>query len=73
MLYEIGVVCMALGEMWNIMDGSLSLAGHQDELKRGSLNKWEKLEFAGRFIRGIFGIVLVLVSVLFALYHPLPP
>jgi len=49
------------------VDSSMSIACRIDELDRNPMTRRRKLEFVGRFVRGFFGLLLVVVAFILAL------
>jgi len=49
------------------VDSAMSIAYRIDELDQNPMTRRQKLEFIGRFTRGFFGLLLVVVAFILAL------
>lgn len=63
------LLLILIAGIWNTTDASISIAARLPDLeKKNSLDSRERVEFAGRIIRGIFGWILIISAFLLAYF-----
>jgi len=62
------LLLVSVAGWWNSIDSALSIASRLGEVRwEEGLTPRQKLEFTGRVVRGIFGLILVLTAFFLAL------